>query len=77
MVAVSEIPSCAQSYGSLATDIAAATRPWVSQPFIGFAPGENGAPTVLGSPARRPRDQSPMDGGPESPDRRACRAQGW
>jgi hypothetical protein len=53
-VEVSEIPSIASEYGSFATDMAEASMPCESRPFIGLAPGANG------SPARRPSGVLPV-----------------
>ena len=51
---VSEMPSCASSKGSFATDRAEASMPCESRPLIGLAPG------AKGSPARRPSGVLPV-----------------
>jgi hypothetical protein len=48
-VQVLDIPSCAQQYGSLATEDKEFTAPVLSLPLKGLAPGANGCPDFLPS----------------------------
>ena len=49
IVWVFEIPSKAYSYGSFATELSDASKPFFSAPYEGFAPGESGSPAFLPS----------------------------